>query len=165
MKTEREEYENRYRDKLKKIYSLVAVVLIAMIITMATGSLDIENTVLQLENSIVNVDNDKDWWNLFAPHPIPTSTPSSSVTIRAGEYTNVGGYTLWIGINAEKTPREAWIFLSKDGVSLDDKILKAGDVYVYKNYSEIIFQATVGAIFSGAEYDAVRLDNIYTKEI
>lgn len=92
-------------------------------------------------------------------------TATEKKTLAVGESWDIGdGWVLNAqSIDAKSTPRQAWLVLSKDGFKKDDKVVSAGETYIYMEENKegktdvprlVIF---VGAVFAGATSDFVQL--------
>ena len=56
-----------------------------------------------------------------------------------------GGWTLKNQhIDASSNPKQVWLVLSKDGVKVDDKVIKEGDKYIYSNVFETKIESIYG---------------------
>ncbi len=92
-------------------------------------------------------------------------TATDNKTLAVGEIWDMGGgWTLTAqSIDANATPRQVWLVLSKDGIKKDDKIIAQGKVYTYVENSIAdeayvpLFVTYVDAIFAGATTDLVQL--------
>jgi S-layer protein (TIGR01567 family) len=80
-------------------------------------------------------------------------------TLKLGTSWNLGeGYNLTVdALDTQVSPRQAWLSFSKDGKTLDNKVVKEGEVYTYvvkslKGESDVpLFVTYVESIFTGAE--------------
>ncbi len=80
-------------------------------------------------------------------------------TLKLGTSWNLGeGYNLTVeALDTGTSPRQAWLSLSKDGKTFDNKVVNEGEVYTYvekslKGESDIpVFVTYVESIFTGAE--------------
>jgi S-layer protein (TIGR01567 family) len=92
-------------------------------------------------------------------------SPSDKKVLGVNDTWDIGdGWTLTAqSIDANATPRQAWLVLSKDGVKKDDKIVYQGNVYTYTEKSIAgesdvpLFVTYVDSVFSGASSDMVAL--------
>ncbi|NMG83410.1 MAG: hypothetical protein GIS02_04305 [Methanosarcinales archaeon] len=66
-----------------------------------------------------------------------------------------------IGIDAEASPRQVWLQLSKNDVPVDDKILCGWDYYNYSKNGGLVITSKVRDVFKGYESTLVTLDNVY----
>ncbi len=93
------------------------------------------------------------------------NTSAEKKTLAVGESWNIGdGWVLSAqSIDARSSPRQVWLVLSKDGVKKDDKVVSAGDTYIYSEEKitdkmgipQLVI--SVGAVFAGATSDMVQL--------
>jgi S-layer protein (TIGR01567 family) len=91
-------------------------------------------------------------------------------TLKLGTSWNLGeGYNLTVdALDERTTPKQASLSLTKDGVTLDNKIVNEGEVYTYsekdlKGESNVpVFVTYVESIFSGAEGMATFVQLRYT---
>ncbi|MCE8426424.1 MAG: hypothetical protein J5U17_11685 [Candidatus Methanoperedens sp.] len=93
------------------------------------------------------------------------NSTSEKKTLTVGESWDIGdGWTLTAqGIDAQASPRQAQLVLSKDGNKLDDKVIRQGDVYVYTEKSIAgesdvpLFVTYVDSVITGATSYMVQL--------
>ncbi|MFA4936508.1 MAG: S-layer protein domain-containing protein, partial [Candidatus Methanoperedens sp.] len=91
-------------------------------------------------------------------------------TLKLGTSWNLGeGYNLTVeALDTTASPRQAWLSLSKDGKTLDNKVVNEGDIYTYieknlKGEPDVpIFVTYVESIFTGAEGTATFVQLRYT---
>jgi len=91
-------------------------------------------------------------------------------TLKLGTIWNLGeGYNLTVeALDTRTSPRQAWLSLSKDGKTLDNKVVSEGEVYTYlekslKGESDVpAFVTYVESIFTGEQSDATFVQLRYT---
>jgi curved DNA-binding protein CbpA len=89
---------------------------------------------------------------------------SLSATLSVGETWNVGnGYTLVVvSIDDKAAPKQVWLYLSKDGVKIDDKVSYLGDVYTFQTQNgHTIFRTRIADIYAGAKSNMVTFTDTY----
>ncbi len=89
-------------------------------------------------------------------------------SLQGGSTLNLGnGYVLKINaVDARSAPRQAWISIMKDGVSIDDGVLQQSSVYnlrktVGGEEGALVLSLYVDTIFSGTERDMIQLKYIW----
>ena len=85
-------------------------------------------------------------------------------SLAIGETWDIGdGWTLSAqSIDSKASPRQVWLVLSKDGVKLEDKVVRQGDAFIYRKdiagkSDAPLFVTYVDSIFAGATTDIVQL--------
>ncbi len=91
-------------------------------------------------------------------------------TLKLGVSWDLGeGYNLTLNaLDTKTSPRQAWLILAKDGITLDEKVVNEGEVYTYTEKSlngessVPLFVTYVDGIFTGAEGMAAFVQLKYT---
>ncbi len=104
--------------------------------------------------------------NKISPLILEQSSLLDKKNMLSGETWDMGGgFALKAeAIDAKSSPRQVWFNLSKNGIRLDDKVLRQGEVYTYirmNNFADEtdvpVFVTYVDSIFAGATTDMVQI--------
>ncbi len=80
-----------------------------------------------------------------------------SDTIKGETWSLYEGYAITpIDIEARNNPRRAWLRLTSNNITVDEKAVKQGDNYTYYKAGQLIFTGYVDSIFAGATANMIQ---------